>query len=146
MLCFQKSNVFVNCGSADVADPCQFADIQLLTLVGEIVAKEGGGDVLFAHLRSPDLSPLGSGIFHARPHSCPNHRQFQLAEHTCHLEKCFAHGVNMTITAIQRDTAHNHKPKMLSQTASASYSFGRSTLASSSILDIVLFSFWCLLK
>ena len=70
-LSFQKSNVFVNCGSADVANPCQFADIQLLALVGGVVAKEGGGDVLFAHLRSPDLSPLGSGICHARPHSCP---------------------------------------------------------------------------
>ena len=43
-LSFQKSNVFVNCGSADVANPCQFADIQLLALVGGIVAKEGGGD------------------------------------------------------------------------------------------------------
>ena len=41
ILYFQKSNVFVNCGSADVADPCQFADIQLLALVGRIVAKEG---------------------------------------------------------------------------------------------------------
>ena len=28
-LSFQKSNVFVNCGSADVADPSQFADVQL---------------------------------------------------------------------------------------------------------------------
>ena len=51
-LCFQKSNVFVSCGSADVADSCQFADIQLLALVGGIVAEEGGGDVFFAHLRT----------------------------------------------------------------------------------------------
>ena len=29
-LCFQKTKVFVNCGSTDVADPCQLADIQLL--------------------------------------------------------------------------------------------------------------------
>ena len=49
-LCFQKSNVFINCGSADVADPCEFRHIQLLALVGWIVAKEGGGDVLLAHL------------------------------------------------------------------------------------------------
>ena len=49
-LYFQKSNVFVGCGSADVADPCQLADIQLLTLVGGVAAKEGGGGVLFAHL------------------------------------------------------------------------------------------------
>ena len=56
LLCFQKTNVFVGCGSADVADPCQFADIQLLTLVGGIVAKEGGGDVLFAKTGDGSLS------------------------------------------------------------------------------------------
>ena len=83
----QKSNVFVNCGSADVADPCEFRHIQLLALVGGVVSKEGGGDVFFAHLRPPNLPTLGSGIFHARPHPCPNYRQFQLTEHTCHLEK-----------------------------------------------------------
>ena len=47
--CFHASKsafVFVSGGSADVADPCQFADIQLLALVGGIVAKEDGGDVL----------------------------------------------------------------------------------------------------
>ena len=43
-LCFQKSNVLVCGGSADVADPCEFRHIQLLALVGGIVAKEGGGD------------------------------------------------------------------------------------------------------
>ena len=41
LLCFQKSNVLVCCGSADVADPCQFADIQLLALVGGVAAQEG---------------------------------------------------------------------------------------------------------
>ena len=61
-LYFQKSNVFVNCGSADVADSCQLADIQPLALVGGIVAKEGCGDVLFAHLRSADLPTLGSFV------------------------------------------------------------------------------------
>ena len=40
LLCFQKSIVFVNCGSADVANPCQLADIQLLALVGGIVPKD----------------------------------------------------------------------------------------------------------
>ena len=61
-LSFQKSNVFVNCGSADVADPCEFRHIQPLALVGGVVAKEGGGDVLFAHLRSADLPTLGSFV------------------------------------------------------------------------------------
>ena len=55
LLPFQKSNVFVNCGSADVADPRKLGHIQLLALICGIVAKEGGGDVLFAHLRTPDL-------------------------------------------------------------------------------------------
>ena len=61
-LCFQKSNVFVNCGSADIANPCQFADIQLLALVGGVVAKEGGGDVLFAHLRQPGIRKNRNGF------------------------------------------------------------------------------------
>ena len=77
-LCFQKSNVLVNCGSADVADPCEFRHIQLLAFVCGVVAKERCGDVLFAHLRSADLSPFGSGVLHATTHSRPNHRQFEL--------------------------------------------------------------------
>ena len=32
LLSFSKSNVFVNCSSADVADPCKFRHIQLLAL------------------------------------------------------------------------------------------------------------------
>ena len=47
-LCFQKSNVLVNCGSADVADPCELRHIQLLAFVGGVVAKEGGEDILYA--------------------------------------------------------------------------------------------------
>ena len=112
-LCFQKTNVFVNCGSAYVADPCEFRHIQLLALVGGVVAKEGCGDVLFAHLRSAGLATLGSGICHARPHPCSNHCQSQLTEYTCHLEKCFAHGVSLTIATIQSDGANNNQPQML---------------------------------
>ena len=114
LLSFQKSNVLVSCGSADVADSRQFRHIQLLALVCGVVAEEVGGDVLSTHLRSPDLATLGSGIFHARPHSRPYHRQFQLTDHACHLEKCFAHGVSLTISAIQSDAAHDNQPKMLS--------------------------------
>ena len=60
LLSFQKSNVFVCCGSADVADPCQFADVELSVLMGGIVAEKTCGDVLFIHLRTPDLPSLGS--------------------------------------------------------------------------------------
>ena len=38
-LCFQKSNVFINSSSAYVADPRQFADIQLLIFIGVIVIR-----------------------------------------------------------------------------------------------------------
>ena len=46
ILCFQKSNVFVNCGSADVADPCQFRNIQLPTFESGIVSEEDCGNVI----------------------------------------------------------------------------------------------------
>lgn len=52
---FQKGLVFVNGCAADVANPCQLADIQLLTLVCEAVAEKRCGNVLTAHLRSHDL-------------------------------------------------------------------------------------------
>ena len=35
ILCFQKSNVFVGCGSADVEDPCQLRHIRLLCASGK---------------------------------------------------------------------------------------------------------------
>ena len=92
---------------------CQFADIQLLTLVGGIVAKEGGGDVLFTHLRPPDLPTLGSGIGNPRTHPRPNHRKFQLTEHSRHLEKCFAYGVGLSVPAVQSDGTNNHQPQVL---------------------------------
>ena len=47
-LCFQKSNVFVGCRSADVAHSRQFADVELPVFVGGIVPQKYGGDVLFA--------------------------------------------------------------------------------------------------
>ena len=61
---FQKCFVFVGGSAADVADSCQFADVQLAVLVGGIVPQKGGGDVLFAHLRPPDLLPLCFRICH----------------------------------------------------------------------------------
>lgn len=59
-LSFQKGFVFIGGGAADVAQVCQFADVQLPVFVGGIVAEEGGGDVLFAYLRISDLPPLRS--------------------------------------------------------------------------------------
>ena len=55
LLFLQKGFVFICGGAADVADPRQFADGQLPVLVGGIVPQKGSGDVLFTHLRTPDL-------------------------------------------------------------------------------------------
>ena len=63
-LCFQKAFLFVAGGAADVADPCQFADVQLPVFVGRIVPQKRGGDVLFAHLRPP--------LFLTYPDRCDN--------------------------------------------------------------------------
>ena len=54
-LSFQKVFVFVGGSPADVAHSRQFADVELSVFVGGVVAQEGGGDVLFAYLRPPDL-------------------------------------------------------------------------------------------
>ena len=75
ILPFQEGFVFVGGGAADVAHSRQFADVQLTVLVGGVVAEECGGDVLFAHLRSPDLPPFCSGVLHTTTHSRPNHCQ-----------------------------------------------------------------------
>ena len=52
---FQKGFIFVGGGAADVAHSRQFADVELPVLMGGVVAQERCGDVLFAHLRTPDL-------------------------------------------------------------------------------------------
>ena len=64
LLFFQKRFVFVGGGSTDVANPCQFTDVKLPVLMCGVVAKKGGGNVLFTHLRTPDLPSLCSGIAH----------------------------------------------------------------------------------
>lgn len=63
-LSLQEGFIFISGGAADVADPRQFADVQLPVFVGGIVAEECGGDVLFTHLRPPDLLALGLGVRH----------------------------------------------------------------------------------
>ena len=72
-----KGFVFVGGGAADVADPCQFTDVQLPVLMGRIVAEKHGVDVLFTHLRPLDLSALGSGALRATARSYANHCQAQ---------------------------------------------------------------------
>ena len=47
--------MLVDGGAADVAHSRQFADVELPVFVGGIVAEKTCGDVLFTHLRPPDL-------------------------------------------------------------------------------------------
>ena len=112
-LCFQKVDVLVIRGAADVADPRQFRHIELSSLVGGIVAKEARRNIIGGHLRSADLLSLCFCLLHAGAYSHPNHRQFQLAEHTCHLQESLAHRVSLTVAANRSDTSHNHKPQAL---------------------------------
>jgi len=77
------------------------------------VPKEARRNIVSGHLRSADLLPLCLCVLHAGADSRPNHGQFQLAEHSRHLEESLAHGVSLTVSAIQSDTAHNHKPQVL---------------------------------
>ena len=55
---FQKVDVLVSRGVADVADPRQFGHIELSSLVGGIVAKEARRDIIGGHLRSADFLPF----------------------------------------------------------------------------------------
>ena len=63
-LSLQKGFVFVGGGAADVAHSRQFADVQLPVLMGGIVPEKGRGDVVFAHLRPPDLPSFCPRVFH----------------------------------------------------------------------------------
>ena len=89
-LVFQKTDVLVSRGAADVADPRQFGHAQLPSLVGGVMPKEARRNIIGGHLRSADLLALCLCVLHARADSRPNHGQFQLAEHTCHLQKILA--------------------------------------------------------
>ena len=77
---FQKVDVLVSRGAADVADSRQFGHIELSSLEGGVVPKEARRNIIGGHLRSADLLPLCLCVLHAGADSRPNHRQFQLAE------------------------------------------------------------------
>ena len=87
VLVFQKVDVLVSRGAADVADPRQFGHIQLTSLVGGIVPKEARRNIIGGYLRSADLLPLC--VLHAGADSRPNHGQFQPVEHNCHYVRGF---------------------------------------------------------
>ena len=49
-LSLQKGFVFVSGGAADVADPRQFADVQLTVFVSGIVAQKCNREIIFSYL------------------------------------------------------------------------------------------------
>jgi hypothetical protein len=55
-LYLQKPNIFIRCGSANTAYPCQFAQIQLSLLVGWIVPEKASWNILYSGLTI--LAPL----------------------------------------------------------------------------------------
>ena len=70
-------------------------------------------NVILGGWLAPNLLALGSGILHATAHPCPNHRQFQLAEHTSHLKESLTHGVCLAFSTINGDAPHNDQAQML---------------------------------
>ena len=75
----KKVDVLVIRGAADVEDSCQFGHIELSSLVAAIVAA-GREDVLFTHLRTPNLRFIcvcivGMGLDGIRP-AALSKRQF----------------------------------------------------------------------
>ena len=79
---FQKSNVFINRCPAQIANSCQFGNLQLPVFESGIVAEEDCGDAVLGCLRTAYLLALGLGVRHTRPHTLPYHRQLQLTEYT----------------------------------------------------------------
>ena len=73
------------------------------------MAQESRRNLVNGCLGPPDLPPFGSGVLHATTHAGPNHRQFELAEHACHLKERFTHGVGLTGAAIKSDAPHDNQ-------------------------------------
>ena len=71
------------------------------------------GDFFLGDWRSADLLAFCLGVLHPALDPCADHRQFQLTEHTSHLQEGFAHGIGLTLPAVKRDAPHDHKPQLL---------------------------------
>lgn len=84
-LLLQKRKIFINRRPAQITDPCQLAQIQILISERGIMAKKNRWNIFCGQLRSADLRALGSGVRHSRAHARAYHRKFELAEHACHL-------------------------------------------------------------
>lgn len=62
--------IFINCRSAQVANPREFAHIHLTCDICGIVLIENRGNIIFICGSSPDLPPLCFGVCHSAFYSC----------------------------------------------------------------------------
>ena len=74
---------------------------------------EDGGYIFLCGLGSADVFALGGGVRHSRPDARPQDGEFQLGEHGGNLDKGLAHWVNLSVSAIHRDTAEDDKAHSL---------------------------------
>ena len=64
--------------------------------------------------RSSDAFAFGFCVLHAASDSVADHAKFQLCEDAAHLDEGLAHGINVAVSAINRDTADDNQPELLS--------------------------------
>ena len=70
-------------------------------------------NVRFGCWATSDLLALCFRICHAGFHTCANHSKLKLAEYACHLQKRFAHGIRLTVSAIDSDGADDLQAQAL---------------------------------
>ena len=68
-LLFQKRKIFINRGSAQITNPCQLAQIEVLIFERGIMAKKNRWNIVCGQFRSADFRALGSGVRHSRAHA-----------------------------------------------------------------------------
>ena len=64
-------------------------------------------------MRPSDPLAFALGILHPGAHTRPDDGQFQLREHSRHLDEGLRHRINLAAAAIHRDAAHNNQAQLL---------------------------------
>lgn len=75
--------------------------------------EEHSRDTILRCLWPADFLAFDFCVGHARFHAGADHGEFELAEYSCHLQKCLAHGISLTVTAVDGDAADNLQAEML---------------------------------
>lgn len=104
----KEPQIFIHRRPAQLAHPCQLADIELASNIFRIVPQENCRDVILGHARPANLPALGFGILHAAANTCPDDAQLQLREHRRHLNERLAHGGDLPGAAIDGDRADDY--------------------------------------